>query len=279
MPIRPFFAAIAALLLTNQSHATSASEQLQQLLAEHWQQANKEQIFFRKDPDTFRMNGQLPDVSAQGRERRQQFNRQMQQKAEKIELSQLTAAERITLRLFNYERATEAESYQQFDYMFPMQAYSGYHSYFAGAVDNMSFLTTADYDNYLLSLADFPRYNQQHITNLKQAIAKGYTHYCDSFAGYDKTISKHLVANVTDSVFYAPLAKQPPQFSAKQRQHYLNAGTRLISETVLPEYEKLHHFFTSEYMPACRKVVGISELADGKAYYQYLINFYTTTAM
>ncbi|HEY9043644.1 MAG TPA: DUF885 domain-containing protein [Rheinheimera sp.] len=273
-------AAVMFLALNNgNAYAVTATEQLDTLLSEHWQQANKEQIFFRKDPDTFRMNGKLPDVSAKGRERREQYNAQLLKRLDSIDERQLSEADKITLRLFKYERQTEAQSYKQFDHLFPMQAYAGYHSYFAAAPDNMSFLTKADYDNYLISLADFPRYNRQHLDNLKQAIAKGYTHYCASFAGYDKTISQHIVDKVTDSVFYAPLASQPAQFSAKQQRYYTEQGSKLIKDTVIPEYKKLHQFFTQEYMPACRKQVGITELEDGVAYYQYLINFYTTTNM
>lgn len=259
--------------------AESAGQQLDSLLSEHWQQANKEQIFFRKDPDTFRMNGKLPDVSAAGRERREQFNLQMLKRLEGINERELSEADKVTLRLFRYERQTEAQSYKQFDHLFPMQAYAGYHSYFAAAPDNMSFLTQADYDNYLISLADFPRYNQQHMDNLKQAIAKGYTHYCESFKSYDKTISQHIVDNVSDSVFYAPLSRQPAQFSPQQQRYYTEQGSKLIKDTVIPEYKKLYQFFTQQYMPACRKQVGIAQLEDGAAYYQYLINFYTTTSM
>ena len=259
--------------------AESAGQQLDSLLNEHWQQANKEQIFFRKDPDTFRMNGKLPDVSAAGRERREQFNLQMLKRLEGINERELSEADKVTLRLFRYERQTEAQSYKQFDHLFPMQAYAGYHSYFAAAPDNMSFLTQADYDNYLISLADFPRYNQQHMDNLKQAIAKGYTHYCESFKSYDKTISQHIVDNVSDSVFYAPLSRQPAQFSPQQQRFYTEQGSKLIKDTVIPEYKKLYQFFTQQYMPACRKQVGIAQLEDGAAYYQYLINFYTTTSM
>ena len=259
--------------------AESAGQQLDSLLSEHWQQANKEQIFFRKDPDTFRMNGKLPDVSAAGRERREQFNLQMLKRLEGINERELSEADKVTLRLFRYERQTEAQSYKQFDHLFPMQAYAGYHSYFAAAPDNMSFLTQADYDNYLISLADFPRYNQQHMDNLKQAIAKGYTHYCESFKSYDKTISQHIVDNVSDSVFYAPLSRQPAQFSPQQQRFYTEQGSKLIKDTVIPEYKKLYQFFTQQYMPACRKQVGIAQLEDGAAYYQYLINFYTTTSM
>jgi len=273
---------LAAMLLglsCSSVYAQTAKQQLEELLSTHWQQANQEQIFFRKDPDTFRMNGKLPDVSAEGRQRRAAFNQKMLAQANRIDLSKLSAQDQVTLRLFKYERQTEAQSYQQFDHLFPMQSYAGYHSYFAAAVDNMSFLTAADYDNYLISLADFPRYNQQHINNLKQAIAKGYTHYCQSFEGYDKTISKHIVAKVSDSVFYAPLTKQPAQFSAAQQQHYRTEGSKLIMDTVIPEYNKLYQFFTNDYMAACRKQVGITALEDGAAYYQYLINFYTTTDM
>ncbi|WP_273020627.1 DUF885 domain-containing protein [Rheinheimera sp.] len=259
--------------------AESAGQQLDSLLSEHWQQANKEQIFFRKDPDTFRMNGKLPDVSAAGRERREQFNLQMLKRLEGINERELSEADKVTLRLFRYERQTEAQSYKQFDHLFPMQAYAGYHSYFAAAPDNMSFLTQTDYDNYLVSLADFPRYNQQHIDNLKQAIAKGYTHYCESFKSYDKTISQQIVDNVSDSVFYAPLSRQPAQFSPQQQRYYTERGSKLIEDIVIPEYKKLYQFFTQQYMPACRKQVGIAQLEDGAAYYQYLINFYTTTSM
>lgn len=279
MKLGQFLSTATLLLYVTDAAAASATEQLQQLLAEHWAQANKEQIFFRKDPDAFRMNGKLPDMSKAGRERREAFNQRMLQQLAKIKPDTLSAADSITLRLFKYERETEAQSYQQFDYMFPMQAYSGYHSYFAGAPDNMSFLTKQDYDNYLISLADFPRYNQQHIDDMRQAIKKGYTQYCDSFANYDKTISQHIVNKVTDSVFYAPLAKQPAQFSQAQQDYYQANGKKLITETVIPEYAKLYTFFSQEYMPACRKEVGITALEDGKAYYQYLINFYTTTNM
>lgn len=279
MKLGQLLSAATLLLYVTDAAAASATEQLQQLLAEHWAQANKEQIFFRKDPDAFRMNGKLPDMSKAGRERREAFNQRMLQQLAKIKPDTLSAADNVTLRLFKYERETEAQSYQQFDYMFPMQAYSGYHSYFAGAPDNMSFLTKQDYDNYLISLADFPRYNQQHIDDMRQAINKGYTQYCASFANYDKTISQHIVNKVTDSVFYAPLAKQPAQFTQAQQDYYQANGKKLITETVIPEYAKLYDFFSQEYMPACRKEVGITALEDGKAYYQYLINFYTTTNM
>lgn len=270
---------ITAMMLISPVSANDASLALQQLLDEHWQNANKEQIFFRKDPDTFRMNGHLPDVSAAGRNRRAAFNQTMLTRLQAIEWHDLSQADQVTYRLFRFERQAEAESYRQYDHLFPMHIYAGYHSYFAGAPANMSFLTKNDFENYMVSLADFPKYNAAHITNLREAIARGYTHYCKSFENYHQSISKHIVDDVKDSVFYQPLQNMPGHFPAADKDRFLAEGIKLITEKVIPEYRKFHQFFTLKYMPNCRKTAGISTLEDGETYYQYLVGYHTTTSL
>lgn len=257
----------------------TSSQQFEQLLNEHWQTANKEQIFFRKDPDTFRMNGKLPSFSKASEKRRETYNQSLLNKLDKIELSALSPKEQVSYRLFKYERQTEAKSYQQLDRFYPMNIYAGFHSYFAGAPANMSFLTVKDYDNYLVSLADFPRYNQEHIDNLTEAVAQGHTHYCESFKSYDKSISKHIVKDVEKSNFYQPLLAMPSRMSVADKANYQIKAAQLITEKVIPEYQKFYDFFTQKYMTNCRQDVGISPLKNGSDYYQYLIEFYTTTSM
>ncbi|WP_448565831.1 DUF885 domain-containing protein [Thalassotalea ganghwensis] len=260
-----------------QALAFDASSDFNALLDEHWQVANKEQIFFRKDPDAFRMNGKLPEMSAKGRERRAKYNQDLLKRLASIDVNKLPENEQVTYRLFKYERQAEAKSYQQLDHYFPLTYYSGFHSYFAGAPANMSFLTKQDYDNYMISLADFPRYNQEHIDDLSIAVDKGYTHYCESFKNYHKSISKHVVSDVKDSDFWGPLANMPTNFSDADKAAYRQQAKQLISEKVIPEYQRFYDFFTQKYMPNCRKVAGISSVENGQAYYDYLIEYYTTT--
>jgi len=265
--------------VANADEVKTSSQQFEQLLNEHWQTANKEQIFFRKDPDAFRMNGKLPSFSKAAEKRRETYNQYLLNKLDKIELSTLSAKEQVSYRLFKYERQTEAKSYQQLDRFYPMNIYAGFHSYFAGAPANMSFLTAKDYDNYLISLADFPRYNQEHIDNLTEAVAQGHTHYCESFKSYDKSISKHIIKDVQKSNFYQPLLAMPSRMSAADKASYQTKAAKLITEKVIPEYQKFYDFFTQKYMTNCRQDVGISPLKNGSDYYQYLIEFYTTTSM
>ena len=259
------------------TYAHQASEQLRQLLEDHWANANQEQIFFRKDPDAFRMKGKLPEMSAKGRQRRSNYNNDVLARINSIDVTKLSDSEQVTYRLFKYERETEAKSYQYQDHLYPLTYYSSFFSYFAGAPANMSFLTENDYRNYLISLADYPRYNKEHIVDLKQAIKLGHTQYCESFKGYEKKISKHLVTNVEDSVFYTPMKKMPKTISSSQQASYRQQVKTLIQETVIPEYQAFYDFFTQEYMTNCRQTAGISSVEGGAEYYQYLIEFYTTT--
>ena len=39
----------------------------------------------------------------------------------------------------------------------------------------MGFLSASDYDDYLISLADFTRYNRDYIEVLRKAVEAGYT--------------------------------------------------------------------------------------------------------
>jgi len=266
-------------VMSAHKESLNATTTFKQLLDEHWKNANKEQVFFRKDPDTYRMNGKLASFSKESIQRRKNYNQSLLKRLEKIDVKQLSNNDQISYRLFVYEREAEDKSYQQLDIFYPLDFYSGFDRYFAAAPANMSFLTKEDYDNYLISLADFPRYNQEHITNLTAAIKAGHTHYCESIKNYQKGIARHLVEDVNKSVFYQPIINIPTSFSQQDKAYYQAQTKKLIEESVIPEYQKFYDFFTQEYLPKCRSVVSISELKDGAEYYQYLIEYYTTTSM
>ena len=83
------------------------------LLDEHWAAAQKEKVFFRTDPDAWRMDGELAEHTSEARARRQQFNEQVIGKLAGISLDDLGADDQLSYRIFKYERETERESYGQ----------------------------------------------------------------------------------------------------------------------------------------------------------------------
>jgi len=272
-------AALLAIHLPAAADDAVASEAFQSLLAEHWAHQESEQIFFRTDPDAWRPQGRLSEHTPEARARRKAFNEQVLARLAEIDPTALDPADRISYRIFRYERETERAAHEQPWHFFPINSLFGYHTYFADAPANMSFLNADDYAEYLESLADFPRYNGEFIDNMREAVAAGYTQYCDSMRGYQKTMTAHIVDNPTDSKLYLPFEHFPAAVSDRQRAEFAAAGIREIRESVVPAYQALFDFFTREYMPKCRKSPALTSLPGGDAFYRHLLNYFTTTDM
>ncbi|PHZ86679.1 DUF885 domain-containing protein [Paremcibacter congregatus] len=271
--------ALALIILPVSGAWADAGSDFKELLSEHWAEASKERVFFRTDPDTFRMNGRLPEFSKAARDRRQAFNETILTRLKSIPEAALSPTDQVSYKLFKYERQTEAKSYSQPGHRFPITKLFGYHTYFADAPANMSFLEAADYDRYLISLADFPRYNREMIALLQEGIDTGYTHYCQSMEDYETSISQHIVADPEDSALYGPFVKMPAQMPEDKKATYRAQGAKLVAEKVIPEFQALYDFYTQKYMENCRMEVAISALPGGAAYYQAEIEYFTTTRM
>ncbi len=256
-----------------------AASSFDAIIEDHWENVLQEQVFFRRDPDVFRMNGALPDFSPEGVTRRRAFNEEILKRVDLVNESELPLEDRVSFKLFRYERLAERASYQQLHRYFPVNYYAGFHTYFAEAPAKMGFLSETDYDKYLVSLADYPRYSGEFIAVLREAAAKGYTHYCKSFENYHQTIRRSIHDDITKSEFYAPVAKFPASIPTEKQSEYRAQVIELIEGTVIPEYKNFLTFFLEEYMPLCRTSVGITSLDGGDDYYKYLINYYTTTDM
>jgi uncharacterized protein (DUF885 family) len=136
-----------------------------------------------------------------------------------------------------------------------------------------------DYERYLVSLADYPRYNRENIALLREGIKTGYTQYCKSMEGYESTISEFIVDEVSQSALYAPFLNFPPTVPENIREDLAAQGRILVKDQVIPAYREFYRFFTGEYQPNCRSEVGITTLDGGDDYYAYLIRYFTTTDM
>ena len=273
--------ALAATLLgcAPNDDAADASAAFHALLAKHWAAAEAEKIFFRTDPDGWRMDGRLSEHTAEARARRADFNDEVLAELSAISPNELDAADRTSYRIFKYERETERESYRQPEHYFPFTSLFGYHTYFAESPASTSVLSASDYDDYLVSLADFTRYNREHIAALREAVGAGYTHYCGSIADYAQTIDAHIVTTPENSGLYVPFTRFPGNIGDDARAAYTERGVKLINDVIVPGYRELLAFFNDEYLPACRAEPGITSLSGGDEYYQYLITYFTTTDM
>ncbi|MBH0028235.1 DUF885 domain-containing protein [Pseudoalteromonas sp. SWN29] len=265
------------LAVTSLPSIADSNSDLKTIIDSHWQNAKAEKIFFRTDPDGWKPSGTLPSWSEQAIAKRQAYNNNVLKSLSKIDPKTLSCSQLMNYRLFKYERETEQQSYLFQDKYFQVNFLSGWHTYFAEAPANMAFLTPDDYNAFLVSLADYPRFNQENINLMKEGIEKGYTHYCKTFENYSQSINAHIVKQPENSALYEPFTRIPNTFTAEQKATYQNKAKALISSKVVPAYQHFYDFFENDYMPNCRAEPGISSVKGGLEYYKYAVNYYTTT--
>ncbi len=268
-----------SLMLCVGALAESTTEHFQKILDDHWAAYLSEYPAFAARLGHHEYDGKLGQNTPQARERRQNYNAEILTRLAAINPDDLTKAARLNYDIFQSVRLMEQESAQFPGHLFAVTNREGWHMSFAQMPGNMSFLEQADYDNYLGQMADYPRFNDENMAALQEAVDKGYTQYCPSMAGYETSISSHVVTDVTKSVFYAPFRQFPGKISPDKQKEITKRGVALINNKVIPAYKKFYDFYQAVYAPACRKTVGITSLKGGKDYYAHLIRYFTTTNM
>lgn len=268
---------VMTIFLGGSSATAAPADELHALIDEQWRESTREQIFFRTDPDAWRMQGKLAEYTPEAFSRREAYNQSVLDRLADIDVDALDAQDRLNYKLFLYERTTERESYEQPFYLFPITALFGYHTYFADAPANMSFLNAADYGAYLVSLEDFPRFNREHIELMRQGIASGFTQHCDAIQGVGDTIRALIVDNAEESALYAPFESMPDAIPGPFREQLREDARDLISQGIVAGYRELLEFYETEYLPACREEAGIGSVEGGDAYYAWLVRYFTTT--
>ncbi len=237
----------------------------------------QEKVFFRMDMDAWRFSGSLADMSEEGIQRRRLFNTAMLRRANSVDPERLSDEDRVSWHIFRFERETERDSYRQPGRFYQFTNRNGWHTYFANAPANMSFLGAEDLDNYLNSLADFPRFNDEHIALLRAGVAAGHTQFCTSMKGFEQSIAAHVVQNPQDSVFFQPFKVLPAGLEKTEAERLQQRARELITAAIVPAYQQLLDFYQREYAPNCRREEAISSTPGGRDYYNYLVRFYTTT--
>lgn len=149
----------------------------------------------------------------------------------------------------------------------------------AGGSSFQPFETVEDYDNWLSRLDDYVAWCDTAIVNMKKGMAQGYV--------LPKTLTRKVIPQlrgfgqgpVEDHLYYLPVKNMPGTFSAEDKQRLTKAYGEMVMKKIIPAHKRLADFIEREYLPASRESSGISEIPDGREYYQFLIRYYTTTDM
>jgi uncharacterized protein (DUF885 family) len=209
-------------------------------------------------------------------EKRYHFLKKQYQKLLSINKSSLSFDDVINLELFAHEMLNTIKEYEFRSYYNPILSDAGFHTNVVG-IASRNIQSKKDAEQYLLMLADMPRFMGEYIYLMKKGLEKGITQPASILSGYENTYRQQIVDSVQKSVFYRPFLKRPTAIPENEWWSLQNKAKEIIKKDVIGSFKTFADFFEKEYLVRTRTSLGASAFPDGNAYYEDRVRHYTTT--
>ncbi|WP_298573596.1 DUF885 family protein [uncultured Luteimonas sp.] len=254
--------------------ASAADEALRALYAQEW--AWRQQEFAREKIDgRWQASDRMPSIAPQDWERRAGYWKQVLDALDAIAPDALSPQERINAAVFRSMVEADYNSAIWRTWEAPFNSDSFFWGYL---VPRQPYAREADWERLFGRLRGLPGHFDQHIANMRQGLARGWSVPRVSIEGRDDTIEPYT-RNDASNPFLASIEAMPASIPEPRRTQLQAQGRELVREQVVPAYAKLLSFIREDYMPRTRTTIAASDLPDGRAFYRSQVREYVTRDM
>ena len=252
----------------------TATEQLHQLFHDEWETRLREDPLFATFVGDNRYNDKLPRATPDDYARRRDQLRAFRKQRQNIDRAALLPTDQLNSDIFARLLDNEIGELDLGGQYFPIAKVGGMHTGFADLPDYVPLNTLTDYENYLARLAAFKPYADDHVTLLRDGVRQGYRPARATLEGVADTLKAHIVSSPEQSTFYRPFVNLT--FGESDSSRLREAARRVISASMVPGYQALLDYLTSDYWPASRDDVAASNLPNGAEFYAHRIRTFTS---
>jgi uncharacterized protein (DUF885 family) len=200
----------------------------------------------------------------------------------RIDAGQLSPADRISYDIFVRERTRALESERFPDQLLPINQAGSLLTRMpalGSGANAQPFATVQDYENWLHRLDGLEVWIDQAIENMRIGIARGVVQPRPVMEKVLPQVESFIAARPEDSQYYAPVRKFPDAIPVAERERLTQAYVREIADKLIPAHRRLRDFIRDEYLPKTRSSVAWTALPDGEAWYAFMVEEHTTTAL
>ena len=276
-------ALLFALLLTAtpvlaQHENAAQNAALHQLFEQEWQRGLSDYPENASFSGDTRYNDRWTDMSLAAIGAREAADKAALVKLQAIGRARLSPADQLNYDTFEWQLARSIERQRYREYLMPMTHQGGVQTA-DGITELLAFNSEKDYRDWLARLDALPALIDQNIALLQEGARTGRTPPKAIMSRVPNQIAAQVVADPEKSGFYAPFKKFPDSIPAPRQAELREQARQVIAGRVVPAYAKLGGYFNAEYLPATRDTIAAASLPDGKAYYDFLAGYYTTTGL
>lgn len=254
----------------------AAQAPLEKLFADEWEYGLREQPTFASHVGDSRYNDRWPDLSLSAIDERHRHRQDVLQQLAGIDAASLAPSDKLNYRLYRHQLEDQIAEYPFGFHFVPLDQRDGLQTEYTLG-DSLLLRTVKDYEDWITRLEKFGGYTDQTIALMRQGIKQQIVHPQVIMRRVPAQIRQQIVDEPTQSPYFNPLKKFPPEVNAGDQARLQQAGATAIRAHVIPAYERFLKFFESEYLPACFKEVGAWQLPNGKAFYAHRCQHFTTT--
>ena len=250
----------------------SADARLRALYTEEWNWRQQQLARVDDQYGGAGASGHLPKVDPASQQARLAYWTTALATLDSIPFDQLSSEEKVNAQVFRASIRALANDVRFRTYETPFNSDTFFWTQFT---PRQGYATLAAYQAYLGRLRDVPRYFDEQIANMRAGLARGFTVPRVSVLGRDKTIEPYVKGDPTNPL-YGPFARMPSTISAAEQAAIRGDAATVIRDVVAPAYERLLTFMRTEYLPESRTTLAATAMPNGEAYYQAMIEKFTT---
>lgn len=276
--MRLILLALVLLAISPTGLSQTKNPALHQLFEQEWQRGLSDYPENASYSGDTRYNDRWTDMSLAAINAREAADRAALAKLQGIGRAALSPADQLNYDTFEWQLKRNIERQRYREYLMPMTHQGGVQTA-DGIAELLDFRTEKAYMDWLARLDKLPALIDQNIVLMREGVRTGRTPPKAIMQRVPNQINAQVVKDPENSAFYAPFKKLPDSIPAQRQAELRKQAKRIIAEQVVPAYARLGVYFNSEYLPATRNAIAVSSLPDGKAYYDFLARYYTTTGL
>ena len=219
------------------------------------------------------------DWSKTGREERRQFLEQRLSMLNGFAASTLSAEERLTVRLIQYDFRSRLDAWELETHLLRVGQLRGLHNWVFIVVDRMPTRTVRDYENIIARLQAILTYVDQNIGLMDEAIASKMTQPRIVADLVTQQIAAQMSQNPEQTELLKGFRKFPSNISPADQQRLRQEAVEASEKQFLPGWRRLHEYLETTYSRHVRPSDSLSSIPAGNDAYAILIRRLTTTEM
>jgi uncharacterized protein (DUF885 family) len=251
---------------------SSADARLRALYTDEWNWRQQQLARIDDQYGGAGASGHFPAVDPASQQARLAYWTKALATLDRIPIDQLSREEKVNAQVFRASIRALANDVRFRTYETPFNSDTFFWTQFT---PRQGYATLAAYRAYLGRLRDVPRYFDEQMANMRAGLARGFTVPRVSVVGRDKTIEPYVKGDTTNPL-YKPFTQMPSTISAAEQTAIRGDAAAVIRDVVAPAYERLLTFMRTEYLPGSRTTLAATAMPDGEAYYQAMIEKFTT---